>query len=88
MTIKYLITSILMLFFIASNVKAQKAIYSSDVIHHPLVAAKGMVASQHKLATKAGLDILKQGGNAIDAAIAAGMRPQLFRNVAQSTGHG
>lgn len=61
-----------MLFFIASNVKAQKAIYSSDVIHHPLVAAKGMVASQHKLATKAGLDILKQGGNAIDAAVAVG----------------
>src|SRR5450631_3592767 len=40
--------------------------------HRPLtLARRGMVAAPHYLAAEAGLDTLKAGGNAIDAAIAA-----------------
>ena len=50
----------------------QTAIHSSEVVHHPIVAHNGMVATQHHLATEVGLEILKNGGNAVDAAVGIG----------------
>ena len=39
---------------------------------HPVVSEKGMVVSQEAIASQIGADILKAGGNAIDAAVATG----------------
>jgi gamma-glutamyltranspeptidase/glutathione hydrolase len=39
---------------------------------HPVFAEHGMVVAQEKLAAQIGADILGQGGNAIDAAVATG----------------
>lgn len=50
----------------------QAPIHGSASIHHPIVAKEGMVATQHALATQVGIDILKEGGNAIDAAVGVG----------------
>src|SRR5580700_12351019 len=44
--------------------------------HHaaviPVQASRGMVASVHKLASRAGVQMMKAGGNSIDAAVAVG----------------
>ncbi len=55
----------------AAAVQAQtSAILSNQDRHHPVFAANGMVASQEARATNVGVDILRRGGNAIDAAAA------------------
>ena len=43
-----------------------------DSIHHPVIANHGMVVSQNSTATRVGQQILAQGGNAVDAAVAMG----------------
>jgi gamma-glutamyltranspeptidase / glutathione hydrolase len=43
------------------------------VLSHAVGGDRGMVVTGHPLATKAGLDVLKRGGNAVDAVVAAGL---------------
>jgi len=53
--------------------QAAAAAYDFDMdVFHPVVARHGMVATEQELASKIGLDVLKSGGNAVDAAVAIG----------------
>ncbi|WP_407714002.1 gamma-glutamyltransferase [Comamonas testosteroni] len=53
--------------------QAAAAAYDFDLdVFHPVIAKNGMVASEQELATQIGVDILKAGGNAVDAAVAVG----------------
>ncbi len=45
---------------------------NSFEIFHPVRATRGMVATEQGLASQVGADILSQGGNAVDAAVAVG----------------
>jgi len=51
---------------------AFQSIIRYDSIHHPVVAAGGMVVSQNEAASAVGRRILLDGGNAVDAAAAMG----------------
>lgn len=51
---------------------AQNPIYASNNRFFPVVATDGMVSSATEVSSLIGRDILAQGGNAIDAAIAVG----------------
>ena len=53
--------------------QAAAAAYDFELdVFHPVIAKNGMVASEQELATQIGVDILKAGGNAVDAAVAVG----------------
>jgi gamma-glutamyltranspeptidase / glutathione hydrolase len=48
------------------------SIISPFATARPVIAAHGMVVSQEAEASRVGLDVLKRGGNAVDAAVAVG----------------
>ncbi|MEO0412289.1 MAG: gamma-glutamyltransferase [Pseudomonadota bacterium] len=47
-------------------------IYDRSSAHNPIAAKGGMVVAQEAIAARVGADILRQGGNAVDSAVATG----------------
>lgn len=58
--------------FNVTQVKANEQAILAGQRAEPIVGQTAMVVTSHQLATDIALDILKSGGNAIDAAVAAG----------------
>ncbi|HLL58274.1 MAG TPA: gamma-glutamyltransferase [Allosphingosinicella sp.] len=50
----------------------QKQLLEYPSIHSPVVGTQGMVVSQNEMASQVGAEILRRGGNAVDAAVAVG----------------
>src|SRR3990167_821514 len=57
-------------------------------IHHPTIGRDGMVVAQNKIAARIGADILRRGGNAVDAAVAVGIAETLTLPRAGNIGGG
>lgn len=67
------ITVLVAFCFAAAGVLAAETPVSSDrAIFHPVFAAQGMVSTQEATATRVGVNVLRAGGNAVDAAVAVG----------------
>ena len=60
------------LFIIGTAYAQYPSIDNQKDIFHPVTSKNGMVASQERYATEAGLAVLKEGGNAVDAAVTIG----------------
>ena len=70
---KKILTPIISLLVLHSLFANDLPIIEYQSINHPVIDDDGMVVSQRKIASEVGAQILKDGGNAVDAAVATGL---------------
>ena len=71
MSLKYILAMLVLALTLPLGAQ-DSVIQESHQRFHPRVAEHAMVATQSRPATRIGVDILEQGGNAVDAAVAVG----------------
>ena len=67
---------------------AAMSIIARDALFHPPVARNGMVAAEERTAAEVGTEILRKGGNAVDAAVATGFAMAVTHPQAGNLGGG
>ena len=70
---KKILTPVISLLVLRSLFANDLPIIEYQSINHPVIDDYGMVVSQRKIASEVGAKILKDGGNAVDAAVATGL---------------
>jgi gamma-glutamyltranspeptidase / glutathione hydrolase len=68
----YMLKIFVLVVLMSTNCLANSAIINYTKSVHSQIARNGMVVTQESIATDVGQSILKQGGNAVDAAVAVG----------------
>lgn len=75
MRLRHRIVSGLALLLLAPALPAaaqQRQLLEYPSIHQPVVGTRGMVVSQNEIASRIGAQVLREGGNAVDASVAIG----------------